>query len=81
MLVDLILRIFFKGKINKAIADLHNDPGIKDKFRALEFAVEELKAATKRKNDFRNSDAYAALAKQFAKNDEFTKKYGPKRSK
>ena len=54
--VDLIIKIFFKGKIKKAVADLKNDPDIKEKFRALEFALQDLKDATDRKEEFRNSE-------------------------
>ena len=54
--VDLIIKIFFKGKIKKAVADLKNDPDIKEKFRALEFALQDLKDATEREEEFRNSE-------------------------
>lgn len=53
--VDLIIKIFFKGKIKKAVADLKNDPDIKEKFKALEYALQDLKDATERENKFRNS--------------------------
>ena len=54
--VDLIIKLFFKGKIKKAVADLKNDPDIKDKFRSLEYALQDLKDATERKDEFRNSE-------------------------
>ena len=53
--VDLIIKIFFKGKIKKAVADLKNDPDIQEKFRALEFALEDLKQATEREQEFYKS--------------------------
>lgn len=54
--VDLIIKIFFKGKIKKAVADLKNDPDIKEKFRALEFALQDLKDATEREQEFYKSE-------------------------
>lgn len=56
--VDLIIKLFFKGKIKKAVEDLKNDPDIKDKFKSLEFALQDLKDATDRKNEFHNSEEY-----------------------
>ena len=49
---DLIVKVFFQGKIKKAVNDLKNDPDIKEKFRSLEFALQDLKDATDRKNEF-----------------------------
>lgn len=46
---DLIIRLFFKGKIKKAVKSLEDDPDIKERFRALEFALQDLKDATDRK--------------------------------
>lgn len=46
---DLIIRLFFKGKIKKAVKALEDDPDIKERFRALEFALQDLKDATDRK--------------------------------
>lgn len=54
--VDLIIRLFFKGKIKKAAEQLRNDPDIKEKFRALEFALQDLKDATERKDEFLDSE-------------------------
>jgi len=54
--VDLIIKLFFKGKIKKAVSDLKNDPDIKEKFRALEFALQDLKDTTEREREFYNSE-------------------------
>jgi len=76
--VDLIIKLFFKGKIKKAVEDLKNDPDIKDKFRSLEYALEDLKQATDRKNELRNSPEYIELFKRYGRKDAFGQKYGPK---
>ena len=62
-IVDLIIRLFFKGKIKKAVADLKNDPDIQEKFRAIEYALQNLKDATEREQEFYNSDARNAALK------------------
>ena len=61
--VDLIIKLFFKGKIKKAVKDLKNDPDIKEKFRALEFALQDLKDATEREKEFYNSEERKNLKK------------------
>jgi len=67
--VDLIIRLFFKGKIKKAVEDLKDDPDIKDKFRSLEFALQDLKDATDRRREFRNSESEKALSKKYGYKD------------
>ena len=62
--IDLIIRIFFKGKIKKAAEDLKNDPDIQDKFRALEYALQDLKDATERKEALFNSESRKAWKKR-----------------
>ena len=62
--IDLIIRIFFKGKIKKAAEDLKNDPDIQDKFRALEYALQDLKDATERKEAQSNSESRTAWKKR-----------------
>jgi hypothetical protein len=76
--VDLIIKLFFKGKIKNAVEDLKNDPDIQDKFRSLEFALQDLKDATDRKNDLYNSPEYIELSKKYGRKDAFGQKYGPK---
>jgi len=66
---DLIIRLFFKGKIKKAIEDLKNDPDIKDKFNSLEFALQDLKDATERKDKFLDSESYKSLSKKYGYKD------------
>lgn len=62
--IDLIIRIFFKGKIKKAAEDLKNDPDIQDKFRALEYALQDLKDATEKKREYFNSEKQQAYDKR-----------------
>jgi hypothetical protein len=63
--VDLIIRLFFKGKIKKAAEQLKSDPDIVEKFRALEFALQDLKDATERKREYRNSEQYQSLKARY----------------
>lgn len=63
--VDLIIKLFFKGKIKKAVADLKNDPDIKEKFRSLEYALQDLKDATERKDAHSKSEEYNNALKYF----------------
>ena len=67
--VDLIIKLFFKGKIKKAVEDLKNDPDIKDKFKSLEFALQDLKDATDRKNEFFNSEKNKSVKQRFGYKD------------
>lgn len=68
--VDLIIRIFFKGKIKKAAEDLKNDPDIKEKFRSLEFALQDLKDATERADAFHNRPEWIELTKKYGRKDK-----------
>ena len=56
--IDLIIRIFFKGKIKNAAEELKNDPDIQDKFRALEYALQDLKDTTEKKRKYFNSEEH-----------------------
>ena len=67
--IDLIIRIFFKGKIKKAAEDLKNDPDIKDKFRALEYALQDLKDTTEKKREYFNSEKVKAWKKRHGLTD------------
>lgn len=67
--VDLIIRLFFKGKIKKAAEQLRNDPDIKEKFRALEFALQDLKDATERRREFLNSEQEKSLSIKYGYKD------------
>jgi hypothetical protein len=64
-IVDLIIRLFFKGKIKNAVADLKNDPDIKEKFRAIEYALQDLKDATERKEEHSKSEEYNNVFKSY----------------
>ena len=63
--VDLIIKLFFKGKIKNAVEQLKNDPDIIEKFRSLEFALQDLKDATDRKEEFFNSEDRKAVKRRF----------------
>ena len=67
--VDLIIRLFFKGKIKNAVEQLKNDPDIKEKFRALEFALQDLKNTTEREQEFYNSKEWKDTKKSFGYKD------------
>jgi len=63
--VDLIIKLFFKGKIKTAVEQLKNDPDIVEKFRAIEFALQDLKDATEREQEFYNSEENKALKSKY----------------
>jgi len=67
--VDLIIRLFFKGKIKNAVEQLKTDPDIVEKFRAVEFALQDLKDATAREQKFYNSESEKALSKKYGYKD------------
>jgi hypothetical protein len=67
--VDLIIRLFFKGKIKNAVEQLKTDPDIVEKFRAVEFALQDLKNATEREQEFYNSDTRKAFGKKYGYKD------------
>jgi hypothetical protein len=67
--VDLIIRLFFKGKIKTAVEQLKTDPDIVEKFRAVEFALQDLKNATERAREFQTSDARKSLGKKYGYTD------------
>ena len=62
--VDLIIKIFFKGKIKSAAEELKNDPDIQDKFRALEYALQDLKDTTEKKREYFDSEEQRAYDKR-----------------
>jgi hypothetical protein len=47
---------FMKPKVDRAVETMRNDPDIKKKFKDLEHALQDLKDATEREEEFRNSD-------------------------
>jgi hypothetical protein len=55
-LITNILMGFMKPGVDRAVETMRNDPDIKQKFKELEHALQDLKDATDRKNEFRNSE-------------------------
>ncbi len=49
---------FMKPKVDRAVESMRNDPDIKEKFRAIEYALQDLKDATERKEEYLNSEEY-----------------------
>ena len=54
-LITNILMGFMKPGVDRAVNQMRNDPDIKKKFKDLEHALHDLKDATERKQEFRNS--------------------------
>jgi len=59
-LIDLLVKLFFSSKIKKASKNILNDPDIQDAERAVEYAVENWKAAIKREEENRRDPEYIA---------------------
>jgi hypothetical protein len=55
-LITNILMGFMKPGVDRAVESMRNDPEIKKKFKDLEHALKDLKAATEREEEFRNSE-------------------------
>lgn len=60
---------FMKPGVDRAVESMRNDPDIKQKFKELEYALQDLKDATDRKDEHLNSDEYKALSKRFGYKD------------
>jgi dimeric dUTPase (all-alpha-NTP-PPase superfamily) len=60
---------FMKPKVDRAVETMRNDPDIVEKFRAVEFALQELKIATEREQEFYNSESHKALSKKYGYKD------------
>ena len=54
-----------KPGVDRAVESMRNDPEIKQKFKDLEHALQDLKDTTDRKNEFFNSEENKALSKRF----------------
>jgi len=54
-LLSNIIFAFMQPGINRAAQQLREDPDVKQKFKELEMALQDLKDATDRKNEFLNS--------------------------
>jgi hypothetical protein len=68
-LITNILMGFMKPGVDRAVESMRNDPEIKQKFKDLENALQDLKDTTDRKNEFFNSKENKALSKQFGYKD------------
>ena len=64
-LITNILMGFMKPGVDRAVESMRNDPEIKKKFKELEHALQDLKDATDRKNEFHNSEEYNNALKYF----------------
>jgi hypothetical protein len=47
-----------KPGVDRAVESMRNDPDIKKKFKELEHALQDLKDATERKEEYLNSEEY-----------------------
>jgi hypothetical protein len=47
---------FMKPGVDRAVESMRNDPEIKQKFKDLENALQDLKDATERKEEYSNSE-------------------------
>jgi hypothetical protein len=68
-LITNILMGFMKPGVDRAVETLRNDPDIKKKFKDLEHALQDLKDAAEREQEYLNSDAYTAVKKRFGYKD------------
>jgi hypothetical protein len=55
-LITNILMWFMKPGVDRAVESMRNDPEIKQKFKDLENALQDLKDATERKEEYSNSE-------------------------
>ena len=68
-LITNILMGFMKPKVDRAVETMRNDHDIKKKFKDLEHALQDLKDATDRKNEFLDSESYKSLSKKYGYKD------------
>jgi hypothetical protein len=64
-LITNILMGFMKPGVDRAVESMRNDPEIKQKFKDLEHALQDLKDTTDRKNEFFNSEERKAVLKKY----------------
>ena len=64
-LITNILMAFMKPRVDDAVEQMRNDPDIKKKFKDLEHALQDLKDATDRKEEYLNSEEYNNALKYF----------------
>ena len=60
---------FMKPGVDRAVESMRNDPEIKQKFKDLEHALQDLKDATDRRREFRNTESEKALSKKYGYKD------------
>ena len=68
-LITNILMCFMKPRVNNAVEQMRNDPDIKKKFKDLEHALQDLKDATERKQEFFNSEERKNVKQRFGYKD------------
>jgi hypothetical protein len=68
-LITNILMGFMKPGVDRAVESMRNDPEIKQKFKDLENALQDLKDTTDRKNEFFNSEERKAFGKKYGYKD------------
>ena len=56
---------FMKPGVDRAVETMRNDPDIKKKFKDLEHALQDLKAATEREQEFYDSEELKNAHKRF----------------
>jgi hypothetical protein len=64
-LITNILMCFMKPGVDRAVESMRNDPDIKKKFKELEHALQDLKNATEREQEFYNSKERKAVGKKY----------------
>ena len=68
-LITNILMGFMKPGVDRAVNQMRNDPDIKKKFKDLEHALQDLKDATERKQEFFNSEERKNVKQRFGYKD------------
>jgi hypothetical protein len=58
-----------KPGVDRAVETMRNDPDIKEKFRALEYALQDLKDTTEREQAFYDSKEWKDTKKSFGYKD------------
>ena len=64
-LITNILMGFMKPGVDRAVESMRNDPEIKQKFKEIEHALQDLKDATERKEEHLNSEEYNNVFKSY----------------
>ena len=64
-LITNILMGFMKPGVDRAVESMRNDPDIKQKFKEVELALQDLKNATEREQEFYSSETRTAFKKKY----------------